>query len=499
MPKIKTSVSARLRAFVSEFGDDIFSSDGTVLYCKVCEVKVASEKKFTIEQHISRIKHKNGIERKHKNGIEYKQSQSFLTTSSKKSSFNYDLCQALLSANIPLHKLSNELFRTFLEKYTNKSIPNESTLRKTYVAECYEDCINKIRSYCENQKLWVSIDETTDSVGRYVANVIVGTLEVGNPGKIFLLNSQILEKANHTTIAKLLDTSLHILWPQGIKHDNILLFLSDAAPYMMKAGRGLKILYSKMEHVSCLAHGLHRVAEEIRKHFPKVDQLISNTKKVFLKCPSRVQYFKEMAPNIPLPPQPVLTRWGTWLKAATYFCEHIEIVKTIIMGLNKDDSTSIEKAQDLMSDENVKRNLIYINANFGTLADSITKLETSGLSLYDSIRIIQDIDIKIESAAVNRIGNEIKNKFKAVLDKNTGFHTMSTISKILNGEEASRECFPDDMSGDDLAHFRFAPITSVDVERSFSKYKYLLTDNRQSFTFDNIKNALIVQCNNLDF
>jgi len=70
---------------VSEFGDDIFSSDGTVLYCKVCEVKVASEKKFTIEQHISRIKHKNGIERKH-----LKQSQSFLTTSSKKSTFNYD-------------------------------------------------------------------------------------------------------------------------------------------------------------------------------------------------------------------------------------------------------------------------------------------------------------------------------------------------------------------------------------------------------------------------
>jgi len=124
---------------------------------------------------------------------------------------------------------------------------NESTLRKTYDAECYEDCINKIRGYCENQKLWVSIDKTTDSVGRYVANVIIGTLEVRNPGKIFLLNSTILEKANHVTIVKLLDTSLHILWPQGIKHGNILLFLSDAAPYMMKAGRGIKILYSKMD------------------------------------------------------------------------------------------------------------------------------------------------------------------------------------------------------------------------------------------------------------
>jgi len=72
---------------------------------------VASEKKFTIEQHISRIKYKNGTELKH-----LKQSQSFLTTSSKKSTFNYDLCQALLSANISLHKISNDLFRIFLEK-----------------------------------------------------------------------------------------------------------------------------------------------------------------------------------------------------------------------------------------------------------------------------------------------------------------------------------------------------------------------------------------------
>lgn len=65
--------------------------------------------------------------------------------------------------------------------------------------------------------------------------------------------------------------------------------------YMVKAGKAIKVFYSKMEHVTCLAHGLHRVAEEIRKHFPKVDQLISNCKKIFLKAPSRVQIFKEIA------------------------------------------------------------------------------------------------------------------------------------------------------------------------------------------------------------
>lgn len=55
-------------------------------------------------------------------------------------------------------------------------------------------------------------------------------------------------------------------------------------------------------------------------------------------------------------------------------------MKSIIMDLNKDDSTSIENSQGPTSNNNVKCNLIYVNANFGTLADSITKLGTSGLN-----------------------------------------------------------------------------------------------------------------------
>lgn len=97
-----------------------------------------------------------------------------------------------------------------------------------------------------------------------------------------MLHLKVLEIFNRTTIAKLLDKSLHILWCQGIKHDNILLFLSGSALYTIKADKSIKITYFEMEHVNCLTHGLYRIAEEIQKHFPKIDQLISNIKKVFL-------------------------------------------------------------------------------------------------------------------------------------------------------------------------------------------------------------------------
>lgn len=85
-----------------------------------------------------------------------------------------------------------------------------------------------------------------------------------------------------------------------------------------------------------------------------------------------------------------------------------------------------------------------------------------------------------------------------MLEKNIGFKTLTTISKILNGEEVSNDNFPDDLNTADFAHFQFAPITSVDVERSFSKYKNLLSDNRRSFSLENIKQTLIVQCNKFD-
>jgi len=38
---------------------------------------------------------------------------------------------------------------------------------------------------CQRKKIWVSINETSDAEGRFIANVIIGTLTVDEQGKIF--------------------------------------------------------------------------------------------------------------------------------------------------------------------------------------------------------------------------------------------------------------------------------------------------------------------------
>jgi hypothetical protein len=115
----------------------------------------------------------------------------------------------------------------------------------------------------------------------------------------------------------------------------VLLFISDAAPYMIKAAKARQLLYPKMIHVTCLVHALHRVAEEVRGSSPEVDKLIANRKKIFIKSPLRVQKIKEEAPTLPLPPQPIVARWGTWLDAANYYCTNYRQIEKIFNKFDK--------------------------------------------------------------------------------------------------------------------------------------------------------------------
>lgn len=107
-----------------------------------------------------------------------------------------------------------------------------------------------------------------------------------------MLTSEVLDKANHQTTCKLFDGSLFLLWPNGLRRDDIFLFITNAAPYMVKAARSLNAFFTNMIHLTCIAHGLHHIAEKIRKHFQKVNHLISNGKTIFLKASSRVLFFK---------------------------------------------------------------------------------------------------------------------------------------------------------------------------------------------------------------
>ena len=165
-----------------------------------------------------------------------------------------------------------------------------------------------------------------------------------------------------------------------------------------------------MVHVTCLVHGLHRIAEYIRSHFDNVDDLVANVKKIFRKSPYRIQIFRTLEPNLALPPEPIITRWGTWISAVSYYCAHFESIKRVVESFDANDSLAIKKAQEVLKSQALQANLIYIKSNFECLSTAITQLQEQKLSLFDSIQITEKISDIFKTLQVQH-SDSIKTKF----------------------------------------------------------------------------------------
>ena len=77
----------------------------------------------------------------------------------------------------------------------------------------------------------------------------MGTPKHEQPGETFLLACEVLERVNNSSIAVVFDNAMNLLWPDKVERQNVLLFVSDAVPYMIKAAKALQLLYPKM--ISC--------------------------------------------------------------------------------------------------------------------------------------------------------------------------------------------------------------------------------------------------------
>jgi hypothetical protein len=72
-----------------------------------------------------------------------------------------------------------------------------------------------------------------------------------------------------------------------------------------------------------------------------------------------------------------------------------------------------------------------------------------------------------------------------VLEPNYGFSIIYKIKGIFGGNGATLGEEDPALDSNDVTLFKYAPLTSCDVERSFSMYKKILSDNRRSFSFEN--------------
>ena len=168
-----------------------------------------------------------------------------------------------------------------------------------------------------------------------------------------------------------------------------------------------------------------------------------------------------------------------------------EKVCPVFQQLDPKDAASIAIAQSAMENPFVRQELACISSNFGALPNAIKQLEGRSLSLLDSMGVIDKVCKKLETAE-GKLGSAAQSKMTAVLKKNPGFKSLQAINVAITGTEGSG---PLEVDVGLVRFYRYAPITSVEVERSFSTLKAVLGERRRSMTPSNIEKLIVAHFN----
>lgn len=136
----------------------------------------------------------------------------------------------------------------------------------------------------------------------------------------------------------------------------------------------------------------------------------------------------------------------------------------------------------MFQDSQVKSDLETIRKNYYGLAEGIEKLQNESMSFVDSVQIVDDVHSHLRAAEGEK--NEcVIRKFESVIDKDSDFLILRQICEGASKDLLS--CHKD--------YFKFANITSLDVERSFSSLKNIYSARRTNLTETSVETYLMIQ------
>ena len=115
---------------------------------------------------------------------------------------------------------------------------------------------------------------------------------------------------------------------------------------------------------------LHNCAEKVRSYFTEVDNLVARVKAAIVKNKTRRSLFKDIGS----PPEPVVTRWGTWLEAAEYYADNLTEVTKIVNSFDG-DGIIVNRAKDAINDASIAASLMKIKRDYVQLPKIIKKME----------------------------------------------------------------------------------------------------------------------------
>ena len=385
MPKQAKSSIAKVRQTCQEYPDEVLATPAGDLRCNLCDVLVKCDKNFFVESHQKSKQHQGKLETKSK-------SQSKQTVLHfDQVNFKEQVVSSFLATDIPLHKLNHPTLKSLFARM-GKVLPSETAARAC-VAKLASQKEEQIQEVLRDKKNFLIEDEAEVAKQKYIS-VLVGSLDA--PNQTFLVNCHPLDSGRNVNSSIILHTVDDILRQLEIKRENFSLFLTDAARYMSSAGKTLKELYPFLMHVICVAHLLHNCAMLVRAHFKNIDEVIATIEAATIKNKDRKKDFHDA--GLPSPPDPVITRWATWLRAALYYSENLPVVRIIANNWTS-AGLLVSRAKDAINVEGLVSDLVNIN-QYRTLAANVEFLEGSACTITKAYGLLKNMQFDDDPCAI---------------------------------------------------------------------------------------------------
>ena len=129
-------------------------------------------------------------------------------------------------------------------------------------------------------------------------------------------------------------------------------------------------------------HLLHNCAMRVRAHFKNIDKRIATIKAATIK---KKDFHDAGLPS----PDPVITRWATWLRAALYYSENLPAVCTIVNNWTS-AGLLVSRAKDAINMEDLMPGLVKIN-QYRTLAANVEFLEGSACTITEAYGLLKNM------------------------------------------------------------------------------------------------------------
>ena len=111
----------------------------------------------------------------------------------------------------------------------------------------------------------------------------------------------------------------------------------------------------------------------VRAHFKNVDEAIATIKAATIRNKDRKKDFHDA--SLPSPPEPVITRWTTWLRSALNYSETLPAVRTIVNNCTS-AGLLVSRAKHAINVEDLVSDIVKIN-HYRTLASNVEFLKGS--------------------------------------------------------------------------------------------------------------------------